>query len=100
MGAMSAWALLFIPAALAGLALLLAGTAWLERSVLSPRSLVLHSLRSQRAGPEHVEVLVAQQYQRLLDRQEVKGTRSPVTEEAAPAAPAPVPQPAPDPAPD
>ena len=61
------WALLFIPAALTLLSLLLFATAWLEQQVLSPRSLIVYSARARRARPDHVEVLVAAQSKRLLD---------------------------------
>jgi len=77
----SGWILLSIPVCLAVLALVLAGTAWLEQSVLSSRSLVLHSLRSSRANPDHVEVLVANQYQQILDTIAGRPSRSGATED-------------------
>jgi len=60
--------LLFIPGALAAVVGILVATAWLEASILSPRSLILHSVRtrSRRVGPEDVERLVAMQSERLI----------------------------------
>jgi hypothetical protein len=58
--------LLFVPLALAVIGVILAATAWLERSVLSPRSLILYSARSRRARPEHVERLVAMHAERIM----------------------------------
>jgi hypothetical protein len=65
---MSALAVLFVPLALAVITVILVGTAWLEDSVLSPRSLILYSARSRsrRVTPEEVERLVAMQSERLL----------------------------------
>jgi hypothetical protein len=65
---MSALAILFVPLALGVLTVILMGTAWLESSVLSPRSLILYSARSRsrRVTPEEVERLVAMQSERLL----------------------------------
>ena len=57
--------LLFVPLALVILGLILAATAWLEHSVLSPRSLIVYSARSRRR-PEQVERLVATESERLL----------------------------------
>ncbi|MBV8981875.1 MAG: hypothetical protein JO086_13305 [Acidimicrobiia bacterium] len=59
---------LFVPLALAVITVLLMVTAWLEESVLSPRSLILHTVRtrSRRVRPEDVERLVAAQSERLL----------------------------------
>ena len=60
--------LLFIPGALAVVVGILVATVWLEASILSPRSLILHSVRtrSRRVGPEDVERLVAMQSERLI----------------------------------
>lgn len=65
---MGSIAILFVPLALAVVTLLLIVTAWLEESVLSPRSLILHTVRtrSRRVGPDDVERLVAAQSERLL----------------------------------
>jgi hypothetical protein len=65
---MGLMALLFVPLALGLITLILFGTAWLEDSVLSPRSLILYSVRSRsrRISPEEVERLVALQSERLL----------------------------------
>jgi hypothetical protein len=65
---MGALAILFVPLALGVLTAILIGTAWLEDSVLSPRSLILYSARSRsrRVTPEEVERLVAMQSERLL----------------------------------
>jgi hypothetical protein len=60
------WSLLLIPATLLLATALLAMTAWLEASVLCPRSLILHAVRIRRATPDHVELLVAQQAAPLL----------------------------------
>ena len=61
-------AVLLVPAVLILLTGLLLWTAWLEDSVLSPRSLIVHSARSRsrRMRPEDVERLVATQSERLL----------------------------------
>jgi hypothetical protein len=65
---MSALAVLLVPLALGLLSAILLGTAWLEASVLSPRSLILYSARTRRRRirPEDVERLVALQSERLL----------------------------------
>ena len=64
---MSAWGMLLVPAALGTLALLLVLTTWLEQWVLSPRALILSAARARRAAPGHVEALVVQQCDLLLD---------------------------------
>jgi len=56
----------FVPLALTVIVLILAVTAWLERSVLSPRSLILYSARSRRTRPEQVERLVAMHAERIM----------------------------------
>jgi hypothetical protein len=60
--------LLLVPLALLLVTVLLFVTAWLEESVLSPRSLILHTVRtrSRRILPEDVERVVAAQSERLL----------------------------------
>ena len=65
---MGSLGILFVPLALAIVTLLLIVTAWLEESVLSPRSLILHTVRSRsrRVTPDDVERLVADQSERLL----------------------------------
>lgn len=59
---------LLVPLALAVIMILLIVTAWLEENVLSPRSLILHTVRtrSRRISPEDVERVVADQSERLL----------------------------------
>src|SRR5581483_1403712 len=66
--AMGSFGVLLIPLALGLVSVLLVVTAWLEENVLSPRSLILHTVRtrSRRVLPEHVERLVAAQSERLL----------------------------------
>jgi hypothetical protein len=65
---MGSLGLLFVPLALLLVTVLLVVTAWLEENVLSPRSLILHTVRtrSRRVKPEQVERLVAAQSERLL----------------------------------
>jgi hypothetical protein len=67
MWAVSPWEVLFVPASLALVYSLLFVVSWFEQRVLSPRSLILHSARSRGTRPEHVEALVAEQSQRLLE---------------------------------
>lgn len=55
-----------MPASLVIITLVLAVMAWLEESVLSPRAVILYTVRSRAARPEHAELLVAQQAERLL----------------------------------
>ncbi len=45
---------------------LLYGVTWFEQRVLSPQSLIAHSVKSRSAQPDHVEVLVAAQSKHLL----------------------------------
>jgi hypothetical protein len=65
---MGSLGVLFVPLALALVTVLLLVTAWLEENVLSPRSLILHTVRtrSRRVQPEDVERMVAIQSERLL----------------------------------
>ncbi len=65
---MNALALLFVPLALSVVIGILITTAWLEQSVLSPRSLILYTMRtrSRRVRPEDVERLVTAESERLL----------------------------------
>ena len=64
---MTSLELLFIPGALIVIAAILLGTAWLESSVLSPRSLIAYTVRTRsRISPEDVERLVAAQSEQLL----------------------------------
>src|SRR2546423_1472805 len=65
---MGSLGVLLIPLSLALVSVLLFVTAWLEENVLSPRSLILHTVRtrSRRVHAEDVERLVAAQSERLL----------------------------------
>jgi hypothetical protein len=65
---MGSLGLLLVPAALLVVTVLLFATAWLEENVLSPRSLILHTVRtrSRHVQPEQVEAIVAAQSERLL----------------------------------
>jgi len=58
--------LLMIPASLGLISLLLFGMSWFEQRVLSPQALIVHAARSRQAAPDHVEMLVAAQSERLL----------------------------------
>jgi hypothetical protein len=65
---MGSLAVLLVPLALLLVSVLLFVTAWLEESMLSPRSLILHTVRtrSRHVRPEDVERLVVAQSERLL----------------------------------
>jgi hypothetical protein len=63
----SPWDLLFVPAALLFISILLAVMSWFEQRVLSPRSMIVHSARSRHVPPEHVEALVAANAEKLLE---------------------------------
>lgn len=63
---MSVWLLLATP----GTFLLLSGVLYLsaltEERLLSPRSLIVSTVRARRASPEYAEAFVARQFERLL----------------------------------
>jgi hypothetical protein len=63
---MSLWSLMAVPVCLSLVVGLLWGVSWYEQRVLSPRSLILHTVRSRRMGPDTVEIFVAAQSERLL----------------------------------
>lgn len=63
---MTLWSLMLVPACLFVVTAILMMTAWLEDSVLCPRSVILHAVRVRTAAPDHVELLVAQQAAPLL----------------------------------
>jgi hypothetical protein len=58
--------LLLIPVSLGMISLLLFGMSWFEQRILSPQALIVHAAKSRMAQPEHVELLVAAQSERLL----------------------------------
>ncbi len=58
--------LLLIPASLGLISLLLFGMSWFEQRVLSPQALIVHAARSRQGAPEHAEMLVTAQSERLL----------------------------------
>lgn len=58
--------LLLVPVSVGVISLLLFGVSWFEQRVLSPKALIVHAARSRQAAPEHVEVIVARQSERLL----------------------------------
>jgi hypothetical protein len=51
---------LLIPCAMLGL------SAFAERRILSPQSLILSTARARRSSPEMAEALVAREFERLL----------------------------------
>lgn len=59
--------MLFVPASLTLVVLLLACVSWAEQRVLSPRSLIVYSARSRRGTADQVEAFVAAQAQPLLE---------------------------------
>ena len=63
---MSVWGVLLVPVGLGSVVGVLALTAWLEQRVLSPRALIRSAARARLGSPAHVEVLVAEQCDRLL----------------------------------
>ena len=68
---MSAWSLLFVPGTFFVLFGLLMLTVLAERRILSPRALILQVSRSRMAGPDHIETVVAREYERLLREYQV-----------------------------
>ncbi len=66
--------LLMIPASLGLISLLLFGMSWFEQRVLSPQALIVHAARSRQAGPDHAELLVAAQSERLLQGLQISPT--------------------------
>lgn len=52
--------------ALSVICLLLYGVTWFEQRVLSPQSLIAHSVKTRSAQPDDVEILVAAQSKHLL----------------------------------
>ncbi|HEX2039165.1 MAG TPA: hypothetical protein VHF47_05455 [Acidimicrobiales bacterium] len=63
---MSGWPLLVIPGTLLLLAAVLYLSALAEERFLSPRSLILSTVRARRTSPEYAEAFVARQFERLL----------------------------------
>jgi len=65
---MGSLGVILVPLSLVLLTVLLFLTAWLEEKLLSPRSMILHTVRtrSRRVQPEDVERVVAMQSERLL----------------------------------
>lgn len=63
---MPAWSLLFVPASLALIVVLLFAVSWIEERVLSPRALIVHSATNG-ADPDQAEVFVAGQAEGLLE---------------------------------
>lgn len=41
-------------------------SAWVETSVLSPRSMIVSAARARRTSPEYSEALVAREFERLI----------------------------------
>ena len=58
--------LILVPVTLVVLCAFLAGLAWYEERLLSPRSLILYCARCRGTLPEHAEELVSAQSARLL----------------------------------
>lgn len=64
---MPAWVVpIVIPAAFAILVGVLWISAWVESSVLSPRSMIVSAARARRTTPEYSEALVAREFERLI----------------------------------
>lgn len=60
--------LLSVPLTVMLLAGVLYLSAFVERRFLSPRAVVLSSVRAKRSTPEYTEALVARQFEELLRR--------------------------------
>jgi hypothetical protein len=60
--------MLSIPMTVVLLAGLLFLSAFVERRFLSPRAVVLSSVRARRSTPEYTEALVAKEFEELLRR--------------------------------
>jgi hypothetical protein len=60
--------MLSIPVTVVLLAGLLFLSALVERRFLSPRAVVLSSVRARRSSPEYTEALVAKEFEELLRR--------------------------------
>jgi hypothetical protein len=60
--------MLSIPMTVVLLAGLLFLSAFVERRFLSPRAVVLSSVRARRSSPEYTEALVAKEFEELLRR--------------------------------
>lgn len=58
--------LLLIPVALGALSAILVLTAYAERHILSPRSLIPRAALARHSEPEYAEALVAREFERLL----------------------------------
>ncbi len=67
-------AIVLVLASLGGMVALLIGVTWFEQRVLSPRSIILHTVRCRSARPEHVEHverLVRLEAERILAAQDL-----------------------------
>lgn len=62
----TAWLIAAIPGTVLLLAAILALSALAEQRFLSPRSLVLATVRARRTSPEYAEAYVARQFEVLL----------------------------------
>ena len=69
--------LVLVPVSLGFISLLLFGMSWFEQRVLSPQALIAHAARSPQAPPEHVEVLVATESERLLQGLQISPSERP-----------------------
>ena len=64
---MPAWLIpIVIGAAFAIMVAVLWMSAWVESSILSPRSMILSAVRSRRTTPEYSEAMVAREFERLI----------------------------------
>jgi hypothetical protein len=59
------WSVLLVPVAPALVLAMLVLTEWLERTLLSPRSIIVRAVKT-RNTPEHAERLVAAEFERLV----------------------------------